>query len=180
MHSPPLTSFPEPVSSESPSFLSVLAALAAPDRSEPDTGASPRRSDDLRDDIATLSYEYATRSYGDGGVGRRTHACEDSSLESAPDCTTEELSRRSASITIRVSEQENVQLRTRAAEAGLTISAYLRSCTFEAEALRAQVKTALAELRKASTGETRFAAPPAERAPRRWWRLRPQAESRAS
>jgi hypothetical protein len=54
---------------------------------------------------------------------------------------------KSASITIRLSQTECAQLHQRAAEAGLTISAYLRSCTFEAESLRAQVKEALAELR---------------------------------
>ena len=53
---------------------------------------------------------------------------------------------KSASITIRLSKAECAQLHQRAAEAGLTISAYLRSCTFEAESLRAQVKEALAEL----------------------------------
>ena len=40
---------------------------------------------------------------------------------------------KSASITIRLSKAENAQLRQRAAQAGLTISDYLRSCTFEAE-----------------------------------------------
>jgi predicted DNA binding CopG/RHH family protein len=52
-----------------------------------------------------------------------------------------------ASITIRVSAAECAQLRARAAESGLTLSAYLRSCTLEAESLRAQVKSALAQLR---------------------------------
>jgi hypothetical protein len=52
-----------------------------------------------------------------------------------------------ASITIRVSKAECAQLRARAAEAGLTISAYLRYCTLEAESLRAQVKDTLAQLR---------------------------------
>lgn len=52
-----------------------------------------------------------------------------------------------ASITIRVSKAECAQLRQRAAEAGLTVSAYLRSCTLEAEALRTQVKETLAQLR---------------------------------
>jgi hypothetical protein len=55
---------------------------------------------------------------------------------------------KSASITIRLSKAECVQLRRRAAEAGLTVSAYLRSCTFEAESLRALVKDTLAQLRK--------------------------------
>jgi predicted DNA binding CopG/RHH family protein len=57
---------------------------------------------------------------------------------------------KNASITIRMSKAECEQLHRRAAEAGLTVSAYLRSCTFEAEALRAQVKEVLAELRSAS------------------------------
>ncbi len=54
---------------------------------------------------------------------------------------------KSASITIRMSTSECEQLRKRAAEAGLTVSAYLRSCTFEAESLRALVKETLAQLR---------------------------------
>jgi hypothetical protein len=56
-----------------------------------------------------------------------------------------------ASITIRLSQDECAQLRQRAAEAGLTVSAYLRSCTFEAESLRAMVKDTLAQLRAATT-----------------------------
>jgi hypothetical protein len=58
-----------------------------------------------------------------------------------------------ASITVRLSAAECAQLHRRANEAGLTVSGYLRSCTFEAETLRAQVKETLAELR-AGTGET--------------------------
>ena len=54
---------------------------------------------------------------------------------------------RTASITIRLSEAECAQLRQRAAESGLTVSAYLRSCTLEVESLRAQVKDTLAQLR---------------------------------
>ncbi|MGD0860949.1 MAG: hypothetical protein ABR912_16770 [Terracidiphilus sp.] len=54
---------------------------------------------------------------------------------------------KSASITIRMNRAECAQLHKRAAEAGLTVSAYLRSCTFEAESLRALVKDTLAQLR---------------------------------
>jgi hypothetical protein len=54
---------------------------------------------------------------------------------------------KSASVTVRLSKVEYAQLRMRAAEAGLTVSAYLRSCTLEAEALRAQVKDTLAQFR---------------------------------
>jgi hypothetical protein len=56
---------------------------------------------------------------------------------------------KDASITIRMSKAECAQLHRRAAEAGLTVSAYLRSCTFEAESLRAMVKEAMAQLRSA-------------------------------
>lgn len=82
-----------------------------------------------------------------------------------------EKSLKCASITIRLSQTECAQLRTRATEAGLSVSAYLRSCTFQAEALRAEVKQALAQLR---TGET--PGKPQDAAPSRhsWfhWRMR--------
>jgi hypothetical protein len=86
---------------------------------------------------------------------------------------------KSASITIRLSKAECAQLRKRAAEAGLTVSAYLRSCTFEAESLRALVKDTLAQLRS-NTGKEdqpagdRTAADqtvlrPIRRSLRQWW-----------
>jgi len=74
-----------------------------------------------------------------------------------------------SSITIRLSKTECDQLRKRAAEAGLTVSAYLRSCTFEAETLRAQVKEALAELRLAgSRGEQSSSAQPRQSWSQSW------------
>jgi hypothetical protein len=72
-----------------------------------------------------------------------------------------------ASITIRVSKAECAQLRARATEAGLTISAYLRSCTLEAESLRAQVKDALAQLRSEEPRELTPREIPADAAPAR-------------
>ncbi|MGB6194484.1 MAG: hypothetical protein WBF42_18610, partial [Terracidiphilus sp.] len=57
--------------------------------------------------------------------------------------------RRTSSVTMRMTEEECSQLHHRAAEAGLTVSAYLRSCAFEVETLRAQVKEALAHLNAA-------------------------------
>jgi len=82
-----------------------------------------------------------------------------------------ERSLKCASITIRLSHEECAQLRTRAAEAGLSLSAYLRSCTFQAEALRAEVKQALAQLR---TGETPGKPQDATPARHSWfhWRTR--------
>ncbi len=61
---------------------------------------------------------------------------------------------RSASVTIRLSQAECARLHQRATEAGLTVSAYLRSCTVEADALRAQVKQALAELKAGAEGSS--------------------------
>jgi hypothetical protein len=79
-----------------------------------------------------------------------------------------------ASITIRMSTAECVQLRKRAAEAGLTVSAYLRSCTFETESLRALVKDTLARLRSASSNASRVEQSNAKQvastpARLRWW-----------
>jgi predicted DNA binding CopG/RHH family protein len=65
-----------------------------------------------------------------------------------------ELDLRTSSVTIRLSQGECARLRRRASEAGMTVSAYLRSCVLEADSLRAQVKVALGELRRASTSAT--------------------------
>ncbi len=70
---------------------------------------------------------------------------------------------KSSSITIRLSKAECAQLHKRADEAGLTVSAYLRSCTFEAESLRTLVKDTLAQLRSAKEVQ------PASAAQRRFW-----------
>lgn len=90
--------------------------------------------------------------------------------------------RKSASVTVRLSAEESEQLQQRAAAAGLTASAYLRSCLFEAEALRAQVKEALEQFRAGATpgeaGKANFAkgasqSPVQSAAPAaqtgRWW-----------
>jgi predicted DNA binding CopG/RHH family protein len=71
-----------------------------------------------------------------------------------------------ASVTIRMSKAECVQLHRRAAEAGLTVSAYMRSCTFETESLRALVKDTLAQLKTGTPPEVQ----PVKTPPRRRWR----------
>jgi predicted DNA binding CopG/RHH family protein len=89
-----------------------------------------------------------------------------------------------ASITIRLSQEEAAQLRQRAAEAGLTLSAYMRSCTFEAESLRALVKDTLAQLRSepsrpAPTKVNPVAQEPEQRSRFSWLsRLWPRANAR--
>ncbi len=50
-------------------------------------------------------------------------------------------------VSVRLSEQESELLRLRAAESGLSVSAYMRSCVLEADHLRSQVKQALAQMR---------------------------------
>jgi len=70
---------------------------------------------------------------------------------------------KDASITIRMSKAECAQLHKRAAEAGVTVSAYLRSCTFEAESLRAMVKETLVQLRASSTQANLSKAAPLHR-----------------
>ena len=67
-----------------------------------------------------------------------------------------------------MSKAECDQLRQRAAEARMSVSAYLRSCTFEAEALRAQVKEALAELKCASPQQPQIQPATAHGSQRAW------------
>jgi len=151
-------------------------------------------SSDLGEDVATLSYERALRAHaryrpldrdsdrvdglpmpaGDSGSGARADASIEAhaagaavAADAAPRLQTDtapDRDLRSASVTVRLSKVECARLHQRATEAGLTVSAYLRSCTLEAEALRAQVKQALAELKTAA--ET---ARPVARARRPWF-----------
>lgn len=59
---------------------------------------------------------------------------------------------RQASLTVRVTAAEQALIKTRADEANLSVSAYLRQCAFEVEQLRAQVEQAITTMpqRKAS------------------------------
>ena len=155
-----------------PDFAGLLAALAAAKPTE----LPVWNDDELPQDVATLSYEralskharYKSQDAADIGTVKPTEiptgrpsvgslnvpgarSQGDGLLkETAAVVPMSERDRKCASVTIRMSHAECEQLRERAAEAGLTISAYLRSCTFEAEALRTQVKQALAELRSAN------------------------------
>ncbi len=156
----PDRSLPSPISS---SFAGLLATLTAPPSASADA-APPWSDGDLGEDVATLSYEQALRTHAryrpadagdwaaqaDGEKAARVPARderfvakESSGLQERSDGDL-----RKASVTVRLSQAELDRLRLRAGEAGLTISAFLRSCTFEAEALRAQVKNAVAELRE--------------------------------
>jgi hypothetical protein len=178
------------------SFAGLLAEYASPEKKFPPA----RDLDGLADDIATLSYEHALKSqtryrpvpdYADspqeqtqlpafpGSVPpvapdpRPENATRDPERrrDHPPSAAAEPENRKCASVTVRLTRSEGDRLRQRAAEAGMTISAYLRSCAFEVETLRAQVKQTIAELRHAE--------PPQE--PRKSqfslfpWRKRPAA-----
>jgi len=54
---------------------------------------------------------------------------------------------RRSVVSVRLTELELAQLRERAFESGISVSAYMRSCVLDTEQLRAQVKQALAEMR---------------------------------
>jgi len=145
-------------------FAGVLASLTAPNKESAERG-SVWTDGELGDDVVTLSYEQALRNHaryraGDREVRPKPAATETQFNDSTdPDPETAQHDQaardlRTASVTIRLSKAERAQMHQRAAEAGLTVSAYLRSCVLEADALRAQVKEALAELKTVSR-ETR-------------------------
>lgn len=119
---------------------------------------SPWSDDGLEDDVATISYERAlrTRAQSIQASGAPTPGkaeSEDAGLAIHPGQEKAAVGKtiKTASITIRLSQPECAQLRRRASEAGITVSAYLRSCTLEVEDLRAQVKQALANLRDSAS-----------------------------
>jgi predicted DNA binding CopG/RHH family protein len=175
------------------SFAGLLAALAAP-RSAAEATTTVWNEDAFEDDVATLSYERALRAHARYRPGDATpsDSAGDSGSESpgatrisaasplpqthaevAPQValnhsTALERNLKSTSITIRMSRAECEQLRKRALDAGLTVSAYLRSCTFEAESLRAQVKEALTRLRTSESVATALDPTPARRSWFRW------------
>jgi hypothetical protein len=182
----------QPSAESSPStvsFASLIAALAAPAR-KPDPPAWEDVG--LDEDVTTLSYESALRTHAryrptpDPVAMPPIPRTAPQSIAPAPQpaapvavasaapvkasVMATENKLKCSSITIRMSAAECAQLRSRAAEAGMTISAYLRSCTLEAETLRAQVKEVMAELRAAATQVEQNAPAPAPAATGRNWR----------
>lgn len=162
----PAQAQPSPGSS---SFAGLLALITASRNMDHD--APVQSGFDRGDDIATISYESALRAHARYRPENRdeweklpspsdpaNNARKESATTSADghaaalrtNCASQTLvdgDLRRASVTIRLSEAELHRLRQRAGEAGMTISAYLRSCTFEVETLRAQVKEVLTRLR---------------------------------
>lgn len=110
----------------------------------------------LADDVATLTYEQALGSHrhripAPANPGETQRQVPFSAApHPKPLSSTGKRNSKSASITIRVTAEEQAQLQQRAAAAQLSVSAYLRSCIFEAESLRTQVREALAEMQSAA------------------------------
>jgi hypothetical protein len=159
-----LSSLPAP--RETGTFANFLESLTAPAK-KPDGMWDDTA---LLDDVATISYEEALRSH------RRVPPVEalpeDESLSATAPTASQTppvakgKKRKTASITIRLTEAEEAQLHERAAAAQLSVSAYLRSCIFEAEALRAQVKQALARMQAPPPIST--SAAHVDKPPRNW------------
>ena len=107
--------------------------------------------DGLAEDVASISYERALCARARARLGSSDPVPPSTPAESRKTGTAAKaLPLKTSSITIRFSEPECAQLRRRASEAGMTVSAYLRSCTLEVESLRAQVKQTLAEIRNST------------------------------
>lgn len=152
---------PEPAPSSPPknsgSFASLLSSFASrPKQEDTDWDLSA-----LADDVATISYEQALRAH------RRVRSFEPATETlpnefpqvaslppDAPPQPTCKKKRKAASITLRLTAAEQAQLQERATAAQLSVSAYIRSCIFEAESLRAQVKEALSQMHAGSRNPT--------------------------
>ncbi len=133
------------------SFASFLAGLAEIEEQDPVPESADRWDcDELAEDVATI-----------GGAEWRPEvrvAAPEALVEPGPNLSpaaSDKKIRKSASVTLRMTQEECVQLQQRATAAGLTMSAYVRSCVFEAEALRAQVKQALAQFSVAAAAAER-------------------------
>ena len=155
----PATSTPS--SPDASDFAGLLATLTAPPANAAED-ESLWSSSDLGGDVVSLSYERALRAHARYRPADRDEVSIFPSEGSgtgdtlpASSAAAPQRDLRTASVTIRLSKAESAQLHRRAAEAGLTVSAYLRSCALEAEELRAQVKLALAELKTGNEGTTK-------------------------
>jgi hypothetical protein len=159
-------------------FASLLASMTVPVKKP----VEPWDDCKLADDFATISYEQALRTHGRNrvdahelpappiGTGHENAPAAlkqvERSLRPQPievsytsdatvkTCRPPGKDKRAASVMIRLSKAEYAQLRARADEAALTVSAYLRSCIFEAEDLRTQVRQALSQFRSAGLAES--------------------------
>ncbi len=152
------------------SFAAFLAKLAE----QPASEASLDRGDVFEDgasadEIAALSYEHALRTPAKKQVESAPLRVPDAALvkESATiSLITAE--KRKTRTSICMTQSESALLRQRAEENHLSVSAYVRACVFEVEALRAQVKQMIAQMHATSaTAELPSTQPAIDAAPER-------------
>ncbi|MGA8741048.1 MAG: hypothetical protein WB561_07670 [Terracidiphilus sp.] len=152
-------SIPAPKSASS-SFASLLASFTG----SPNKPSQAWDDSALADDVAILSYEQALRSQRRVPPSAALPENEARPLAAPPTPQTlpivADKRRKTSSITIRLTEVEQAQLHERATAAQLSVSAYLRSCIFEAESLRAQVKKALSEMKAATAPDPQVSREP--------------------
>lgn len=146
---------PEPAQPAPPkapgSFANLLASFAGKLHNDPWDDSA------LADDVTTISYEQALNAgHRDLPRSATNSLLDDTPAPASIYSSVEKTLRnsgpkkpKSASITIRVTAEEQAQLHQRANAAQLSVSAYLRSCIFEAESLRTQVKEAVAKMQSA-------------------------------
>jgi hypothetical protein len=146
-------------------FAKLFAGLTARKSGDGDARSDSRADewidDILAPDVATISYERALRAHAryrrpdppppsvteiDPEVPKPPQSVRITERIPENNSPTSATNRKLSSVTVRMSHSECDQLRERATAAGLTVSAYLRSCIFEVEALRAQVKEALLQI----------------------------------
>jgi len=160
-------------------FASILGSLT-PVQQQADPDRDPWNDEKLEDDMLRLSYEQAiltgasrTEAKADGGpteqgIRRPMRAKSEAELCETPAAGPLKAARKSSSITVRLTRADYDQLHARADEAGVTVSAYLRSCAFEVESLRAQVKEALAQIRNPAAEKSDSLPAPQGRRHLRW------------
>jgi hypothetical protein len=152
------------------SFASLLESFT----SSPTKTSQAWDDRSLGDDVAVISYEQALRAHRRAPAPAGSPANElqftAAAAVKSPSVTAGK-QRKTASITVRLTEEEEIQLHQRANAAQLSVSAYLRSCIFEAESLRAQVKEALSQMKAAATSEA-HAIQEVEAKPTPNWRTR--------
>jgi hypothetical protein len=151
--------------------LSYESALRPPARREGSPGSDPTKAwpaGGIDTDPAGTSVFPASESAGPAPGSAAGIGNESTDEAGSPP---NEMHARKDRVTLRLSRSEVLRLRGRAAESGLTVSAYLRTCILEVESLRAQVKDALVRMRST---ETQCEPQNAQRQTK----LRPQAEHR--
>ncbi len=168
---------------QSDNFAAFLARLAElPDwNSDPavePTYPSPELAGEGEEDLASLSYEQALRVPAQKGNKAQPPrpAAAQTALAVPPSPKVPEPPRalevykpfeisepRHARTTVRFTAGENKLLHKRAAESGIAVSAYVRSCVLEVEALRAQISQLQAGLLQPSQPVAELPAPVAPR-----------------